>query len=156
MKTLNKFTAVSAVVATLMLGACADMQAQPNNNTGTAPQNTSSFTQFGVVQSITVVRQDAPASTTGAGAVVGGVVGGLLGNQVGGGRGNTIATVAGVAGGAVAGNQIERRTQTQQVDVFQLSVRLSNGNVQTLTQSTDNGIRVGDRVRIDNGVATRY
>ena len=33
-------------------------------------------------------------------AVAGGVVGGLLGHQVGGGKGKTLATVAGVAGGA--------------------------------------------------------
>ena len=45
------------------------------------------------------------------GAVVGGLVGGLLGNQVGGGKGKTLATVAGVAGGAYAGHEIQKNHQ---------------------------------------------
>jgi uncharacterized protein YcfJ len=50
-----------------------------------------------------------------AGTVIGGVAGGLLGNQVGGGRGKTIATVAGAAGGAYAGNQIQKNMQEKDV-----------------------------------------
>jgi len=46
-----------------------------------------------------------------AGTVIGGVVGGLLGNQVGGGTGKTLATIAGAAGGAYAGNQIQKGMQ---------------------------------------------
>lgn len=45
------------------------------------------------------------------GAVVGGLVGGLLGHQIGGGRGRTLATVAGAAGGAFAGHEIQRNHQ---------------------------------------------
>lgn len=48
-----------------------------------------------------------------AGTVIGGVVGGMLGNQVGGGFGNKLATVAGAAGGAYAGNQIQKNMQDQ-------------------------------------------
>jgi uncharacterized protein YcfJ len=50
-----------------------------------------------------------------AGTVLGGVAGGLLGNQVGGGRGKTVATVAGAAGGAYAGNQIQKSMQDKDV-----------------------------------------
>ena len=46
-----------------------------------------------------------------AGMVVGGVLGGVVGNMVGGGRGNTLATVAGVAGGAYAGNKVQKGMQ---------------------------------------------
>ena len=160
MKTLNKLTAVSAVVATLMLGACADMNTAntyPSAGTAYPQQNTSSYTQYGVVQSITLVSQNSPTGTNiGAGTIAGAVVGGILGNQVGGGSGKTAATVLGTAGGAYAGHELEKRNQTQQVNAYQLSVRLNNGSYQTLTQSSANDIRVGDRVRIDNGVAQRY
>lgn len=158
MKTLNKLTAVSAMVATLMLGACASTTPLTNTNTSTAypQQNTSSYTQYGVVQSIALVQQESATSPIGAGTIVGAVVGGVLGNQVGGGTGKTAATVLGAAGGAYAGHQIEKSNQTQQGNVYQLSVRLNNGSYQTLTQTTNNDIRVGDSVRIDNGVAQRY
>jgi uncharacterized protein YcfJ len=50
-----------------------------------------------------------------AGTVIGGVAGGLLGNQIGGGRGKTVATVAGAAGGAYAGNQVQKNMQEKDV-----------------------------------------
>jgi uncharacterized protein YcfJ len=46
-----------------------------------------------------------------AGTVIGGMVGGVIGHQFGGGSGKTLATVAGAAGGAVAGNQIHKKVQ---------------------------------------------
>lgn len=158
MKTLNKLTAISAIAATLMLGACADMGTQPNTTTSTGypQQSTNSYTQYGVVQSIALVQQQSTSAPIGAGTIVGAVVGGVLGNQVGGGTGKTAATVLGAAGGAYAGHQIEKNNQTQQGNVYQLSVRLNNGSYQTLTQTTNNDIRVGDSVRIDKGVAARY
>lgn len=159
MKTLNTLTAVAAVVGTLMLGACADMNTANNYpNTGNAypQQNTSSYTQYGVVQSIALVRQDTPSSSIGAGTIAGAVVGGILGHQVGGGTGNTAATVLGAAGGAYAGHELEKRNQAQQGNAYQLTIRLNNGSYQTITQTTTNDIRVGDSVRIDNGVAQRY
>jgi len=50
-----------------------------------------------------------------AGTVVGGVAGGLLGSTIGGGRGKTVATVAGAAGGAYAGNQVQKNMQEKDV-----------------------------------------
>lgn len=159
MNTLNKLTAVAAIVGTLMLGACADMS-NPNNynNAGNAypQQNTSAYTQYGVVQSIALVRLDSTSSSIGAGTIAGAVVGGILGHQVGGGTGNTAATVLGAAGGAYAGHELEKRNQAQQGSAYQLTIRLNNGSYQTITQTTTNDIRVGDSVRIDNGVAQRY
>ena len=158
MKTLNRLTAISAIAATLMLGACADMGTQPSTTTGTGypQQNSNSYTQYGVVQSITQVQQQSTSTPIGAGTIVGAVVGGVLGHQVGSGNGNTAATVLGAAGGAYAGHQLEKSNQTPQGNLYQLSVRLNNGSYQTLTQATNNDIRVGDSVRIDNGVAARY
>jgi uncharacterized protein YcfJ len=50
-----------------------------------------------------------------AGTVIGGVAGGLLGSTIGGGRGKTVATVAGAAGGAYAGNQVQKNMQEKDV-----------------------------------------
>jgi uncharacterized protein YcfJ len=50
-----------------------------------------------------------------AGTVIGAVAGGLLGHMIGGGKGNTIATVAGAAGGGYAGNRIEANEQNHNV-----------------------------------------
>ena len=50
-----------------------------------------------------------------AGSVIGGVAGGLLGSTIGGGKGKTVATVAGAAGGAYAGNQVQKNMQEKDV-----------------------------------------
>jgi len=50
-----------------------------------------------------------------AGTAVGALAGGLLGNTIGGGKGKTIATVAGVAAGGYAGNQVQKNMQEKDV-----------------------------------------
>ena len=50
------------------------------------------------------------------GTVIGGVAGGLLGSTIGGGKGKTVATVAGAAGGAYAGNQVQKNMQQKDVE----------------------------------------
>lgn len=162
MKTINKTGSVLAVVALLALGGCGNMAPANNYGAGTAyPQSSypqsnyggAAYTGYGVVQSIELVRQG--NTGIGAGAVVGGIVGGILGHQVGSGQGNTAATVLGAAGGAYAGNEIEKRNQ-QQADAYKFNIRMQDGSYQAVTQVTIDDIRVGDRVRIDNGVARRY
>jgi len=148
----------SVIVLTTMVG-CAPMAPA---GSGTAHPSSGStgvaYAGNGVVQSIELVRQTNTGiggSGVGAGAIVGAVVGGLLGNQVGGGTGKTAATVVGVAGGAYAGHELEKRNQPQ-ADTYKLSIRMNNGTYQSITQAAIADIRVGDRVRIENGVARRY
>ena len=45
------------------------------------------------------------------GTVIGGVAGGLLGSTIGSGSGRTVATIAGAAGGAYVGNQVQKSQQ---------------------------------------------
>jgi outer membrane lipoprotein SlyB len=158
---------ILGLTAALALGACANNSAPASGGTattypqpGNASGNTSgTYPGYGVVQSIDLVQQ--PHSTgiggtgIGVGAIAGAVVGGIIGNQVGGGVGNTAATVLGAAGGAYAGNEIEKRNQSQ-VNAYKLTIRMNDGSYQTLTQDTNADVRVGDRVVIDNGVARRY
>lgn len=154
MKTMHKTGSVLALAALLALGGC-DTMAPANTNTGAAyPQSGyGAYTGYGVVQSIELVQQG--SSGIGAGAVVGGIVGGILGHQVGSGQGNTAATVLGAAGGAYAGHELEKRNQPQ-ANAYKLNLRMQDGSYQSVTQTTIEDIRVGDRVRIDNGVARRY
>ena len=156
MKTMNKTGSVLAVAALLALGGCANTTPANNYGAGTAPQSNyggGAYTGYGVVQSIELVRQG--NTGIGAGAVMGGIVGGIIGHQVGSGQGNTAATVLGAAGGAYAGNELEKRNQ-QQANAYKFNIRMQDGSYQAVTQATIDDIRVGDRVRIDNGVARRY
>jgi uncharacterized protein YcfJ len=63
------------------------------------------------------VQQQAPVKDQHriAGTAVGALAGGLLGSTIGGGKGKTIATVAGVAAGGYAGNQIQKNMQEKDV-----------------------------------------
>jgi uncharacterized protein YcfJ len=50
-----------------------------------------------------------------AGTAIGAVAGGLLGSTIGGGKGKTVATVAGAAAGGYAGNQVQKGMQQKDV-----------------------------------------
>lgn len=101
---------------------------------------------LGEVRGIEPIKSRPKAS--GAGAAIGGVAGGVLGHQVGNGNGNTAATILGAVGGAVAGHQIEKH-RSEKVVGYQIRVRLDNGGIRTLRADRLDGLRVGDRVRVD-------
>ena len=136
------------VAVSLLIGGCAS----------NAPTNTNYSTQadastYGTIENIQVVRID-PA-TSGAGAVAGGLVGALVGNQIGSGSGRTAATAAGAIGGAVVGNQIESNRNAPH-DVYQISIRLDNGDYRTVNQDNAYDLRVGSRIRMVDGRVYRY
>lgn len=110
--------------------------------------------QYGWVESIEQVGGQ-PSNASGVGAVLGGVAGGLLGHQIGGGRGNTVATIGGAVAGALAGNEVEKRTNTTP-PAFRVRVRTNESGYMTLTQASPYNLRIGDRVKIQNGVAVPY
>lgn len=144
------------LVATTVLAGCASNGPQQYSTPYSAPYSSSyqSSTSYGSIESIHVVRSG--SNTSGAGAVVGGLVGGILGNQVGGGSGRTAATVVGAVGGAVVGNNIEQNRNAQGQDMFQIRVRMNNGDTTTVTQDSNFDLRVGDRVRVVDGRVYRY
>lgn len=104
----------------------------------------------GVIEEIRTLNVEPTGS--GLGGVAGGVVGGLLGNQVGKGGGRTAATVVGVVGGALAGNKIEKTMKKTQT--YEIVVRYEDGTTQTFPSETLPAWRVGDKVRLENGVLT--
>jgi len=101
----------------------------------------------GTVESVREIAQ--PGEGTGLGAIAGGVLGGVLGNQFGGGNGKKILTVAGAAGGAYAGHQVEK--QARGTTRWEISVRLDSGALRTLSSDSAPVWRTGDRVRVVNG-----
>ncbi len=103
--------------------------------------------ECGVIESVREV--DTKGKTSGLGGVGGAVVGGLLGSQVGGGRGKDVMTVAGAVGGAVAGNEIEKRVKSTKS--YQITVRLDDGSTREFTESPPPTWRAGDKVRIVDG-----
>lgn len=104
----------------------------------------------GVIASINTIEQAGEGS--GLGAVAGGVLGGVLGNQVGSGSGKKIATVAGAAGGAYAGHQIEKNAK--KTVRYDINVRMNDGTSTVISQPTEPVHRVGDKVKLVNGVLT--
>ncbi len=168
MRTMNKVGTVLGLMSALTLGGCAGMNdpSNPFNTTpayGSTPDYQSSklgnaYSGYGVVQSIELVPQDnsgIAGTGIGMGTVAGALIGGVAGNQVGSGRGNIAATVIGAAGGAYLGHELENRYQ-QNEDAYQITVRMQDGSYQTLTQSADPGLRVGERVLVGNGIVQRY
>ena len=101
----------------------------------------------GVVESINVVQVKGDGSYIGM--IAGGLAGVLLGSQVGQGRGTTAAEIAGAAGGAYAGNEIEKRVKTS--NHYEVIARLEDGGTQTVSYAAQPSFKVGDRVRVENG-----
>jgi outer membrane lipoprotein SlyB len=141
---------IVAIAGGLTVAACASdpyysSYSEPRYVAAPGYVGNGAYTDFGRVVAIDVVGGG--GRSTGAGAVVGGIVGGVLGHQIGSGRGNDVATAAGAIGGAVAGNEIEKRRSGD--EQYRVVVQLRDGREATFMQDSLNGIRVGDRVRIE-------
>lgn len=107
--------------------------------------------QCGVVSAVRLVR--VAGEGTGAGVVAGGLVGGLAGHAFGKGSGKDVTTILGAVGGAVAGHQVEK--QMRSTTRYEVDVRLDAGPMQTVSQASDPGPIVGQRVRVENGRLVR-
>jgi outer membrane lipoprotein SlyB len=108
----------------------------------------------GVIEQITPT-QIASNHHTGLGAVAGGAIGLGIGSLIGAGTGRDVAMVAGAIGGAVAGNEIQKKND-QPVAGQAIIVRMTNGVLVSVTQPVDPGLRTGQRVYIEgNGEGAR-
>jgi outer membrane lipoprotein SlyB len=101
----------------------------------------------GQVQRIQLVEEK--GKTSGVGLVAGGVLGGVLGHQIGGGTGKTVATVAGAAGGAYAGNKVEQNRKTK--SFWNVTIRMDSGTTRTFKYSSQPAVHEGERVRLVDG-----
>lgn len=105
----------------------------------------------GKVTAIRVVEKE--GETGAVGIIAGGVAGALLGHQVGRGRGKDVATVAGAAGGAYAGNKIEGKMKASKI--WAVSVRFENGGERTFNFESDPGMIAGDSVKASGSTIVR-
>jgi outer membrane lipoprotein SlyB len=142
---------IAAASLLLVVGACASDPYYNEPQYGQSSRTVypaADYADAGRVVAIDSVRGD--GHTSGAGAVIGGIAGGVLGHQVGSGRGNTAATIAGAGVGALAGNEVERRRSGDE-GAYRVTVQFRDGREATFMQDSLNGLRVGDRVRVDGG-----
>lgn len=101
----------------------------------------------GTVEAIRTI--EVRGAGTGLGAVAGGLTGAVVGKQLGRGNGNTAMTILGAAGGAFAGNEIEKNVKKHYS--YRVTVRMDDGSFRTVSQSTAPAVAVGERVRIVDG-----
>lgn len=121
------------------------------------PPSQGQYVEFGQVANIEVFRTEGGGGgTSGAGAVTGGLIGGVVGNQFGRGNGRAAATAIGLVGGALLGNSVESNANAPRVhETFRVSIRTENGAYRAFDVPNPGDLRVGDRVRIDNGQISR-
>lgn len=105
----------------------------------------------GLVLAVNVTEEEGKGS--GVGVVAGGVVGGLVGNQVGQGTGRDLATIAGVVGGAFAGNKIEK--QAKKTRSYDITVKMDDGSERVYRQATVPDMVKGQKVKIENDVVVK-
>jgi outer membrane lipoprotein SlyB len=99
--------------------------------------------ECGVVASVTPVK--VPGQTNGVGAVAGGVGGALVGNRIAGSHNRALGGVLGAVGGGLLGNAIERHQRS--TVVYDVGVRMDDGSLRTLREST--APAVGEKVRVE-------
>jgi len=140
----NFIACVSAFTLALFLTACAVPGTQP----GEMEIRTGKIEQINMVQ----LQSDHHA---GVGAVVGGLAGLGIGSLIGGGTGRDVAMVLGTVGGAIAGNEIQKKYD-QPIPGQQIVVRTGNGVLVSVTQPVNSGLYQGQRVFIEgNGENAR-
>jgi outer membrane lipoprotein SlyB len=120
----------------------------------------------GRVTDIQQVQMGATSATnpSARNAVVGGIIGAVVGNVAGkhinSGDNRTAATVLGAAGGAAVGNRIGQRQENTAAagaagPAYRVTVQTDQGAWRTYEVGALGDLRVGDRVRVENGVIYR-
>ena len=126
-----------ALAVTMLVSACA--------TPGPAPGAVE--IQRGVIEQITAT-QIPTNHHQGLGAVVGGLGGLGIGSLIGAGTGRDVAMVAGAIGGALIGNEVQKK-HDQPIAGQQIIVRLSSGVLVQITQPVGPALRVGQRVYVE-------
>lgn len=103
---------------------------------------------------VSVHQTEREGEGSAVGLIAGGVAGAVLGRQVGGGFGRDLATVAGAAGGAYAGKEIEKKVKTHKV--WTVGVKYPNGATSNFDFAKDPGFKVGDTVRNSDKTIVRH
>jgi outer membrane lipoprotein SlyB len=133
-----------ALASAALLAACAAPGPQPGEME----------IRTGVIEQITAVQLSSNHHA-GIGAVVGGLTGLGLGSLIGNGTGRDVAMVLGTVGGALAGNEVQKRYD-QPTPGQQIIVRTGNGVLVSVTQPVNANLYQGQRVYVEgNGDGAR-
>ena len=146
-----RFSLLCSVATLALVTACAGNQPR-NDGLAVAPVESRHGADYGRVTDIETVSVEKRSSA--GGAILGAVIGGLIGSQVGGGTGNAAATGVGVVGGAIVGNQIAKRNKGE-LEVWRVTVRYDNGRTAQFDYERIDNLRVGDRVKVEDGQVQR-
>lgn len=126
----------SALIAVVVLASCATPGPQPG----------ALEIQQGRIEQITAV-QIPTNHHQGLGAIVGGLGGLGIGSLIGAGTGRDVAMAVGAIGGAVIGNEVQKKNE-QPVAGQQIIVRLNSGVLVQITQPLGPYLSVGQRVYV--------
>jgi outer membrane lipoprotein SlyB len=154
--------AAGATAAAALLAACSVNPTVPLYTSAPAPvvyPSSSSYApvamEFGRVTNIEYFPGGVSRSGVNVpGAVLGAVAGAVLGNQIGSGGGRDAATVLGGAAGAAVGSQVGR-TNTVTESVYRITLQTDRGETRVYDVPATGDLRVGDRVRVENGMIYR-
>lgn len=113
---------------------------------GVGTQTGETEIRSGVIEQITDVEIKSNHHK-GVGAVVGGIAGLGLGSLIGGGTGRDVAMVVGALGGALAGNEVQKKYD-KPVSGQQIIVRTTNGVLVSVTQPMNSSLTKGQKVYI--------
>jgi outer membrane lipoprotein SlyB len=151
----------SAAALAVALAGCA--APGPSAPVSTYPTSTSSpgtpapaYTEYGRVTNIETVQGSAGGrgGVNVTNAVIGGILGAVVGNAVGH---NSTGTVLGGVAGAAVGSQVNKAPGTAATNtVYRFTIQTDGGIMRTYDVANAGDMRTGDRVRIENGVISRY
>jgi len=101
----------------------------------------------GVIEQITATQIQSNHHP-GVGAIIGGLGGLGIGSLIGAGTGRDVAMVAGALGGALMGNNVQKRYD-QPIQAQQIIVRVKSGVLVAVTQPVDSRLQPGQKVYIE-------
>jgi outer membrane lipoprotein SlyB len=158
----SRLAMTAAAAAVALLSACSTRPVVVNNvpapTVTTVPAVTTVTTpavmgvEYGRVSNIEFFQTAPTTSVNIPGAIVGGVAGAVVGSALSGGR--DAATVLGGVAGAAIGSQVNKPAAVGS-SVYRVTIQVDTGVSRTYDVPATGDLRVGDRVRVENGVIYR-
>ena len=156
MRTSHLAPLAASAMAAAMLAACGGVPLSEPVSSSPAPTMAPASLEYGRVTNIEFFQGGTAASGINVpGAIIGGVAGAVLGHQIGSGSGRDAATVLGGVAGAAVGSQVGKPSTPTTSPVYRVSIQTDQGAMRVYDVPATGELRIGDRVRVENGVIYR-